>query len=126
MPGNGTYFSHIALNMPEWEDTGRDQERIQTSISLDNESVDGCTYVVYGGHKTVGAWWKECKKRGQGKAGDTMKMNAVYTKEDERIYGELRPMICDAGDLRVSFPTIVHGSSGDARGQAPQGRVRRV
>lgn len=41
----------------------------------------------------------------------TTNMNQCYTKEDEKSFGAFVPIVAKRGDVRITHPAIVHGSS---------------
>src|SRR5579859_1086939 len=59
MSGDSTGFKHIDINIGQLLKSGRGVSMVQTAISLDDESSDGCTIVVPGFHRHIGEWWGE-------------------------------------------------------------------
>lgn len=42
---------------------------------------------------------------------DTLKTNDIYTPANVKKYGKLVPAVCGLGDIRISRPEILHGST---------------
>jgi len=120
VPRDSTRFKHIDINIRRLLLTGRGGSTVQTAISMDDEFEDGCTIVVPGFHRHIGAWWGEVKRRGQAKDGLVQDVKDIYTEEDEERYGPWVPVVCKRGDVRLTLAKMIHGSSG------PCVRVRRV
>ncbi|KAK6523179.1 hypothetical protein TWF694_006074 [Orbilia ellipsospora] len=127
LPGQGTYFSHVDLNINEWLKCCRGANRMQTSISLDQETAEDCTFCVEGGHKTLEAFWRnEVIAKNLDKNGNTAKMSDLYTKPMEDKYGKSIPIVCGPGDLRITNQAVIHGATATKNGSAPGKKVRRV
>ena len=55
--GDSTTFRHIDIYIPQFLETGRGEDIIQGSVSLDDETVvGGCTEIVSGFHHHLRAW----------------------------------------------------------------------
>lgn len=129
LPGDSTYFQHLDLNLPRYVECERGRNRIQTSLTLSPETEQNCTMVVPGFHNVIKDWWRDVEARGQGLTksgkphkGNCTKTNEIYSKADEQKYGKLVPCVCGPGDIRVSRPEILHGSTANKDGYAESQR----
>ena len=112
MAGDSTGFRHIDLNIRELLELGRGRNTVQTGVSMDDESEDGCTEVVPGFHRRIEEWWGEVRRRGEAKEGLVQCVKESYRKEDEERYGEFVPVVCKRGDVRMTMGAMIHGSTG--------------
>ena len=119
-PGDSTKFKHIDINVRRYLTRGRGGSTVQTGISMDDESEDGCTIVVPGFHRRIGQWWQEVERRGKVTDGLVQDVKNIYMKEDEERFGGWAPVVCKRGDIRLTLANMIHGSTG------PCMRVRRV
>ncbi|KAF8472149.1 hypothetical protein BDZ91DRAFT_717333 [Kalaharituber pfeilii] len=144
LPGDYTFFQHLDLNMRRYIECRQGMNRIQTSLTLNQESPTNCTMVLPGFHRHIVEWWGKVKSRGHdinppsagksGKAefgnikrnqehdGNMHRTDRIYLPEDKEAYGELVPAICGPGDIRISKPEILHGSSSNSQGRAESKR----
>ena len=113
--GESTGFAHLDINVEKFIATGRGANIIQGSLSLDDEGADGCTLLVPGFHRHVASWWERVKARGQNRCGYTTNANTIYTPDDEKTFGNLTPVPCKRGTIRITRPEIVHGSTNQAK-----------
>jgi hypothetical protein len=143
LPGDNIFFRHVDLNIPKYLETGRGMQRIQTSLSLTQETATNCTVVIPGFHKKIDEWWAKVVERnhdicapGSGKGGrerlkkfletgerprhegNCMRVDKIYRPEDRRDFGDWVPAICPPGGLRISRPEILHGSASLPNGRA--------
>ena len=116
--GDSTAFRHIDLNVPRYIQSGRGRNIIQGSVSLDNETVEsGCTEIVPGFHKHLEDWWTRAHERlpegtqNKGTGGWVHDVSKLWSSEDGTRYGDFIPVPCQRGDVRVTKPEIVHGST---------------
>ena len=111
--GDSTYFRHIDMNVKDYLESGRGGNIIQGSVSLDDESVNGCTEIVPGFQRHIGEWWGRVVARGQDRDASVHSVDKTYLKEDVAAYGDYVPVPCKRGDARVTMPEILHGSTPD-------------
>ena len=114
--GESTGFAHFDINVDEFVKTGRGKNIIQGSLSLDDENEDGCTLLVLGFHRRIHEWWARVKQRGQDSSGYTTNALKTYLPADEKDFGELDPVPCRRGAVRITMPEILHGSTPTAKG----------
>ncbi|KAI9887442.1 MAG: hypothetical protein M1823_000779 [Watsoniomyces obsoletus] len=116
-PGEKTGFFHLDLNVEDYVRTRKGGNIVQGSVSLDDETIDGCTLLVPGFHRHIDAWWARVRKRKADKGEDpptgftTNIGTGVYTAEDKEEFGRFIPVPCTKGSIRISRPEIVHGST---------------
>ncbi|MCJ1412158.1 hypothetical protein MMC19_006250 [Ptychographa xylographoides] len=114
--GDATYFRHIDMNIPKYLQDGHGGSIIQGSISLDDETVNGCTELQLGFHKHIAEWWGKVQARGHETNGEIHGLDKIWTREDTAAYGDFVPCPCQRGDARITRPEIPHGSTGDRGG----------
>jgi hypothetical protein len=133
LPGDGIYFQHLDLNMKRYVECGRGKNRIQTSLTLNQETEENCTMVIPGFHKRILEWWGGVVAKGEDEMagkfrravdhdGNTLKTDEIYTPADAKKYGKLVPAVCGPGDIRISRPEILHGSTANKDGVAESRR----
>src|SRR5579859_116168 len=88
---------------------------VQSMISMDDEEEDGCTIIVPRFHRHMGEWWKEVISQGEDKDGVVHSVGYTYKKVDEERFGRFKPVVCKRGDIRLTLPQIIHGSTGCPR-----------
>jgi hypothetical protein len=113
-PGERTFFMHLDINLDEYfssDQIGHDQ--LTSSVSLDNEDNMNCTCVVPGFTRHVKKWHQRVKNRLEIETMGGRKTEAAknYTAEDAALFGSPQPCPCPAFSIRVTYPTILHGSS---------------
>ena len=113
-PGESTGFLHLDLNAARFMQDGSGGSLISSSISLDDESDDNCTLVVPGFHKHIAAWHHRVEARGAVTNGATTNCATLYRPEDQEAWGKPIPQPCPALGLRVTLPTLIHGSTATA------------
>ena len=118
--GDSTSFKHIDINIPALLRCGRGGNVVQTAVSLDDESNDGCTLIVPGFHKHIREWWGKVRERREDTNGASHSVDLIYSPEDAAIYGKFITVKCRRGDVRMTKAQIIHGSTGKGM------RVRRV
>ena len=109
--GDSTFFRHIDMNVPSYLENGHSSNIIQGSISLDDETEDGCTEILPGFHKNIGEWWATVEERGAGTNGYVHSMDGLMLPADADKYGDFVPVVCNRGDARITMPEIPHGST---------------
>jgi len=133
LSGDGIYIQHLDLNMKRYAECGRGKNRIQTSLTLNQETEENCTMVVPGFHKKILKWWRGVVAKGEAESsgkfrrainhdGNTLKTDEIYTPADAKKYGKLVPAVCRPGDIRISRPEILHGSTANKEGVAETSR----
>lgn len=110
-PGESTGFLHLDLNVARFLEDGSGGSMLSSSIALDDETADGCTVVVPGFHHHIRDWYACARTRDKRRVGATTNCNAIYRKEDEGRWGAPAPQPCGAFGLRVTLPTLIHGST---------------
>ena len=53
----------IDMNVPKYLENGHGGNIIQGSVSLDDESAEGCTEILPGFHHHIGKWWRAVEER---------------------------------------------------------------
>ncbi|KAH0563233.1 hypothetical protein GP486_002201 [Trichoglossum hirsutum] len=110
-PGDNTGFMHFDINVEEFLETGRGGNVVQGSVSLDDEDNRNATILRPGFQRQLRAWWTLVKKRGLATSGYTTNAQDKYTAEDSRKFGNLIPVPCKRGAIRITKPEVVHGST---------------
>ncbi|KAI4137511.1 MAG: hypothetical protein L6R39_007243 [Caloplaca ligustica] len=116
-PGDSTIFRHVDMNIPEFLATGRGGNVIQGSVSLDDETaVTGCTEIVPGMHRRLRDWWADVEARSaQGQkvrdSGRVHNVTSLWHPSDVAKYGKWTSVPCRRGDVRVTRPELIHGST---------------
>ncbi|KAL0632425.1 hypothetical protein Q9L58_008678 [Maublancomyces gigas] len=90
-------LDHIRLN------------NIQSSVSFDQEIPEGCTAVVLGFQNHLADWLARAVARENAQPGNTCEK----VQEDEESFGKEFHHVCAPGDLQISLPHLVHGSTAD-------------
>jgi hypothetical protein len=121
-PGNGTYFCHIDLNIPDLLANRRRASMIQGTVSMDEEDKENCTFFLPGMQHKLGQWWDRVCKRGQKTNRFVHRINdQIFTKEDSRVLGlKWKNVPCRPGDTRITLPSIPHRATG------PTTKIRRT
>ena len=114
VPGDGTYFCHIDLNIPDLLANARGASMIQGTVSLDEEDHDNCTFILPGMQHKLGQWWERVKGRGQETSGYVHRItDQIFTKGDSEALGlNWKRVPCKPGDMRITLPSIPHGATG--------------
>jgi Phytanoyl-CoA dioxygenase (PhyH) len=115
MVGDSTAFKHVDLNIRRFLETGRGRNMVQTAVSMDDEDAEGCTIIVPGFHKHVREWWEGVVKGGGNKDGLVHGVGHIYRREEEERFGRFVSVVCRRGDVRMTLPEILHGSTGCKR-----------
>ena len=116
-PGENTGFKHLDINLDKYfsdERIGFDQ--LTSSLSIDEEDDENCTLLVPGFMRYAKEWNERVKERlrVESLAGRTTEALKNYTKDDAELYGEVEPFPCPAFGIRITLPTVIHGSSSKA------------
>ncbi|RDL34485.1 uncharacterized protein BP5553_07613 [Venustampulla echinocandica] len=122
VPGDGTYFCHIDLNIPDLLANKRGVAMIQGTVSLDEEDEENCTFILPGMQHRLGEWWERVKERGQETSGFVHRItDQLFTKEDSELLGvRWKKTPCQPGEVRITLPSIPHGATG------PTTKIRRT
>lgn len=114
LPGAASFFLHMDINPVRASDDDYGINMIQGSLSLTDESEDDCTVVVKGMHKFLGSWLDKARARGDDPLNGSVVAFGpdVYTKEDQEAFAQWTKVPCKKGDVRITLPTIAHGSTG--------------
>jgi len=114
VPGEKTGFAHTDVNIAKWVKTGHGANQLTSSVSLDYEKSTDCTEIVPGFHKYATQWYERLIKRGTEPTGTTTNAVKLYLPEDEKSFGSFVPQVCKPGDVRITRPEIIHGSTPNA------------
>ncbi|KAF8249182.1 hypothetical protein K440DRAFT_660435 [Wilcoxina mikolae CBS 423.85] len=116
--GENTGFSHLDLNIKNFVESGKGANIVQGGLALTNETIKNCTTLVLGFHKHAHEWYADLKARGEGDiTGSTTDCKNLYSLADRQTYGDLVPIPCRRGDVRITLPEIVHGTTPQADGE---------
>ena len=116
-PGERTLFMHLDISLDKYfsdDKIGFDQ--LTSSVSIDNEDDKNCTYLVPAFMAHAKEWLDRVKGRLQLETISGHRTDALknYTKEDAQLFGTPQPFPCPAFGIRVTLPTVIHGSSAHA------------
>jgi hypothetical protein len=106
-------FLHMDVNFKDFFERQIGANQLTSSVSLDTETVDGCTVLVPGFHHHAYAWYELLKTRGvlEEMKGSTTPAQQLYTPTDILTFGRPEPFPCNAGDVRITRGEIIHGST---------------
>jgi hypothetical protein len=113
-PGYKTGFVHTDVNIAKWAKNKHGANQLTSSVSLDKEKSTDCTVVIPGFHKHAAEWYKRLVQRETEPTATTTNAKKLYLPEDEESFGPLVPQVCDIGDVRISTPELIHGSTPEA------------
>ena len=112
---HNTAFCHIDISVPRYIESGRGHNMIQGSVFFDDKTAeDGCTVLVRGFHHHIATWWGRVVARGRpdrAHGGFIHDVEELYTAEDIATFGDFEPVFCLRGQVRITRPEIVHGST---------------
>ena len=114
VPGERTGFAHTDVNIAKWVEYGHGANQLTSSISLDQEKPTDCTEIVPGFHHHAIAWYNRLVNRRTKPTGTTTNAVKLYLPEDEQSFGSFQPQVCGPGDVRITRPEIIHGSTPNA------------
>ena len=115
--GENTGFSHLDLNIKDFVELGKGENIVQGGLSLTEETGRNCTTLVLGFHMRAHEWYADLLARGEGDVtGETADCKNLYSPADKQKYGELVPIPCRRGDVRITLPEIIHGTTPRADG----------
>ena len=110
--GEKTGFTHLDLNIKDFVESGKGANIVQGGLSLTDETSKNCTTLVLGFQKHAHEWYADLLARGEGDVtGETTDCKTLYSPADKRKYGEVVPVPCKRGDLRITLPEIIHGTT---------------
>ncbi|KAJ5217659.1 uncharacterized protein N7469_011284 [Penicillium citrinum] len=118
-PGEDTEFIHIDLAIGDYLATGRGGYALQGSVSFTDEDEDNCSIVLPMLHKReiLQRYWDMIKDDPDASVtGHTVAIAPwMWGPEFIRELGtDFERAICMKGDVRLTLPTIPHGSNGPA------------
>jgi hypothetical protein len=116
-PEERTGFLHLDLNVGRFVADGLGGNLLSSSVALDDETPDGCTVVVPGFHRHIHEWYRRTQARGDTAGGATTNCAARYRAEDRQRWGDPVPQPCAALGLRLTLPTLMHGSTPQSNGR---------
>jgi len=114
VPGERTGFAHTDVNIATWVEYGHGANQLTSSVSLDQEKPTDCTEIVPGFHHNAIAWYNRLVNRRTKPTGTTTNAVKLYLPEDEQSFGSFQPQVCGPGDVRITRPEIIHGSTSNA------------
>jgi hypothetical protein len=115
-PGESTAFRHIDVNIANFVRTGRGQNALQGSLALSMEDDNNCTELLLGMHRDIREWFDRLRLRGYTKDSYVQRIEPMmWTEDDEHHFGYTwSKQKCSIGDVRLSLPSLPHGSTGPA------------
>ncbi|KAJ5107262.1 hypothetical protein N7456_003937 [Penicillium angulare] len=118
--GESTLFRHIDINVNIWNllETDRGANGLQRSVSLTNEDAKNSTEILPGMHdlSKLREWWEDIVGAPEDTDDFVQGMKPwMWTTEHAQMFNtDWQKEICQAGDVRLSLPTIPHGSTCNA------------
>lgn len=116
-PSEDTSFIHIDLNIGDFLETGRGGNAVQGSVSFTDEDEDNCSVVLPKIHHHLQGWWDKLNADQRKQiSGHTIAVHPwMWNKEYAQEFDtDFERTICLTGDVRLTLPTIPHGSTGPA------------
>jgi len=111
-------FSHLDLNIQHFVGKEKGANLVQGGVSLMDETPGNCTTLVPGFHKHARQWYADLQARKEGNVtGFTTNCKSLYSPVDRAKYGDLVPVPCKKGDIRITLPEIIHGTTPRADGE---------
>lgn len=108
--GESTGFVHVDLNLRRARDERLGLNRVQGSVSLDDENEQGCTLVVPGFHKRFDEFL-QWNRFAITKSDATTTGMKEYGTVEKAKFGQLVPTPCPAYGAKLSLSMIIHGST---------------
>jgi hypothetical protein len=108
-------FLHVDINVCEYVKHGTGRDQLTSSVSLDDETADGCTVLVPRFHHRCKEWVERVRARGHDIAGATTPAKNLYLPEDVASFGPKVPFPCAAGGVRITDPAIIHGATAEVQ-----------
>ena len=112
--GERTLFMHLDINLDNYfSDQMVGSDQLTSSVSIDDEDNDNCTMLVPGFMNHAMAWHERVKARTNKDTSQQHTTEALknYTREDQELFGKPQPFPCPAFGIRITLPTVLHGSS---------------
>jgi hypothetical protein len=106
-----TGFEHMDINIKKFYEEGIGASQLTSSLSLDNETKDGCTVIVPQFFDRCPEWYEEACKNKTLQVGVTTNGTKGYTKQDRKKYGRPKPYPCPMWAIRLTLPNMFHGST---------------
>jgi hypothetical protein len=95
--------------------TGKGANIVRGALALDDEDDDNATVLVKGFHHHMERWYNKIQSRNQQiPNGETTDLKTLYTASDREEFGDYVPVPCKRGEVRITLPTIPHGSTAKA------------
>jgi hypothetical protein len=110
-PGKRTYFFHMDLNVERYCKDGHGGNLLTSSVSLDDEDEQSCTFIMPGFHKHIHDWHRKRTAAGTSTNGYTTGLANAFTAEELKEW-PLQPCPCPAYGIRISNAQTPHGSHG--------------
>ena len=118
-PGEDTKFLHVDMNIDDYLATGRGGNALQGSVTFTDEDEENCTVVLPKMHRReiLQQWWDKVSTSpekavsGQVIAIQPWMWNPDYAHE---LGTDFESSVCRTGDVRLTMPTLPHGSTGPA------------
>jgi hypothetical protein len=96
-------------------ETGKGANIVQGALALDDEDDDNATVLVKGFHHHMERWYNKIQSRNQQiPNGETTDLKTLYTASDREEFGYYVPVPCKREEVRITQPTIPHGSTAKA------------
>ncbi|KAL8834399.1 MAG: hypothetical protein Q9170_003767 [Blastenia crenularia] len=91
--GDAAFFRHIDMNVSMFPASNRGANIIQGSVSLDEETKDGCTEIVPGFWRNIKERWRRVGLRGSAATGFVHSLENRYTEEDVQAFVDFVPVV---------------------------------
>jgi hypothetical protein len=119
--GDNTAFKHIDVNIHQLAHDGRGFNQLQGSVSLDDETEKNCTIILPGMHdrEKLKRWLLMLESRDQLPADGFVQQikNEHWGAAEKQGFGvDWTPVLCKAGDARLTSLVLPHGSTGKTKG----------
>ena len=114
--GESTGFLHMDINLDKYFSSQLGRNQLTSSVSLDDEDDQNCTVLVPGFMKHAQAWNELVKTRLRVNELTGYRTDAKkhYTVQDQEAFGRPQPFPCPPFGIRVTLPTVIHGSTPSA------------
>ena len=124
LPSENTFFIHIDTNVRDLIASGRGKDILQGSVSLNDEDESNYTIILPGIHHHIITQQKDLVDRSPDDPTHNDRIRdglvqrvtqKIQTKEDAARYNtNWKTQVYQAGDVRLSLPTLPHSSTGPA------------
>jgi hypothetical protein len=112
-PGQPTYFFHMDLNVERYCKDGHGGNLLTSSVSLDDEDEQSCTFIIPGFHNHIHDWHRKRSTAGTSSSGYTTGLANAFTAEELKQW-PTQACPCPAYGIRISNAQTPHGSQGPA------------